>query len=275
ATLRLLLDQTAVGMAGPNTAIGDAIGLGIRMLDRAGERDKVLILLTDGNDTGSAVPPPRAAALAAQHDVTVHTIGIGDPEAGGEHRVDYDAWREIARTAGGQFFLAQDGAALQDVYATLDRITPRDVKTLRHQPKRDYFWVPLGLALCLLGLWHGAAALATWRSGRLADSGKAQGAKEGAWTAAWALCFACGPGGWRCCRGPDGSGGCGVANATQYGATAGSRRPCCRTWSCGRRAAAARARWICSRWPWPRARSPPPGRPGSATSRPSWITPRR
>ncbi|WP_028354640.1 VWA domain-containing protein [Bordetella petrii] len=181
ATLQLLLDQAAVGMAGPNTAIGDAIGLGIRMLDRAGGRDKVLILLTDGNDTGSAVPPPRAAALAAQHHVTVHTIGIGDPEASGEDRVDFDALREIARTAGGQFFLAQDGAALQDVYATLDRITPRDAKTLRHQPKRDYFWVPLGLALCLLGIWHGAAALATWRSGRLADSGKAQGAKEGAW----------------------------------------------------------------------------------------------
>ncbi|WP_262356346.1 VWA domain-containing protein, partial [Bordetella pertussis] len=51
AALRLLLQRTAVGMAGPNTALGDAIGLGIRMLDHAGERDKILILLTDGNDT--------------------------------------------------------------------------------------------------------------------------------------------------------------------------------------------------------------------------------
>ena len=169
ASLHLLLDQTAVGMAGPNTAIGDAIGLGIRMLDEANERDKVLILLTDGNDTGSAVPPDRAATLAAQHHVTVHTIGIGDPEATGEGRVDFDALRGIASTAGGQFFIAHDVTALRDVYATLDRITPKEVKTLRHQPKRDYFWIPLGGALCLLLAWHGIAALGTWRGTRYVD----------------------------------------------------------------------------------------------------------
>ncbi|WP_154589651.1 VWA domain-containing protein, partial [Bordetella pertussis] len=100
AALRLLLQRTAVGMAGPNTALGDAIGLGIRMLDHAGERDKILILLTDGNDTASAVPPARAAELAAQHRVVVHTIGIGDPAASGEDRVDFDALRDIARIAG-------------------------------------------------------------------------------------------------------------------------------------------------------------------------------
>ncbi|WP_050855428.1 vWA domain-containing protein, partial [Bordetella pertussis] len=139
AALRLLLQRTAVGMAGPNTALGDAIGLGIRMLDHAGERDKILILLTDGNDTASAVPPARAAELAAQHRVVVHTIGIGDPAASGEDRVDFDALRDIARIAGGRFFRARDQASLQEVYATLDRITPHEVRTLRHQPKREDF----------------------------------------------------------------------------------------------------------------------------------------
>ncbi|WP_154391589.1 VWA domain-containing protein, partial [Bordetella pertussis] len=166
AALRLLLQRTAVGMAGPNTALGDAIGLGIRMLDHAGERDKILILLTDGNDTASAVPPARAAELAAQHRVVVHTIGIGDPAASGEDRVDFDALRDIARIAGGRFFRARDQASLQEVYATLDRITPHEVRTLRHQPKREDFWMPLGAALALLALWHGGAALAAWRSAR-------------------------------------------------------------------------------------------------------------
>lgn len=182
ASLQLLLSQAAVGMAGPNTAIGDAIGLGIRMLDAARERDKVLILLTDGNDTGSAVPLSRAAALAAQHGVTVHTIGIGDPAASGEDRVDFNALREIAHTAGGQFFLAQDGAALRNVYATLDRITPREIKTLRHLPRRDYFWSPLGLALCLLVLWHGMAALRAWRNDRAVAADSVQRRKDRAWT---------------------------------------------------------------------------------------------
>ncbi|RXN92383.1 hypothetical protein C7R54_01085 [Achromobacter aloeverae] len=166
AALRLLLDQTAVGMAGPNTAIGDAIGLGIRMLDAAREQDKVMMLLTDGNDTSSAVPPARAAALAKQHGIVVHTIGIGDPAATGEDRVDFGALRDIARTTGGQFFRAQDQAALQSVYATLDRITPREVRTLRHQPKREFFWVPVALALCLLAAWHVLAALAGWAAAR-------------------------------------------------------------------------------------------------------------
>jgi len=181
ASLQMLLAQTAVGMAGPNTAVGDAIGLGIRMLDKAEEQDKVLILLTDGNDTGSAVPPARAAMLASRHHVTVHTIGIGDPAASGDERVDFDALREIARTSGGQFFQARDRAALSEVYATLDRITPHEVKALRHQPKHDYFWAPLGLALGVLALWHGVAALGGWRGRRAGDERAAADGKERAW----------------------------------------------------------------------------------------------
>lgn len=173
AALHMLLDRTAVGMAGPNTALGDAIGLGIRMLDAAEEKEKVLILLTDGNDTGSAVPPSRAAALAAQHQIVVHTIGIGDPQAAGDDRVDFDVLREIARITGGEFFQAQNLVGLQNVYATLDKITPQEVKTFRHQPKHDYFWVPVGIAMCLLALWHGTAAMVAWNGRREAELGKA------------------------------------------------------------------------------------------------------
>ena len=69
ASLALLLDDTGIGMAGPDTAIGDAIGLSLKLLDQAHEQEKVLILLTDGNDTSSAIPVPRAAAMAAAKGV--------------------------------------------------------------------------------------------------------------------------------------------------------------------------------------------------------------
>ncbi|MFJ4156608.1 vWA domain-containing protein [Pseudomonas sp. NPDC089752] len=160
ASLLLLLDEVGVGMAGPNTAIGDAIGLAIKLLDSAKEQEKVLILLSDGNDTGSAITPGHAAALAHTHDIVVHTIGIGGPQASGEDKVDLQALEDIARTTGGRFFRVDDRGALAQVYATLDQITPHKVKTFSHQPKRDLFWWPLAAALLLLAVGHCLAAVA-------------------------------------------------------------------------------------------------------------------
>ena len=85
------------------------------------------------------------------------------------------------RSTGGRFFQASDRESLQQVYATLDQITPRQVETLNHQPKRDFFWVPVGLAVLLLALWHGVAALLAWRrDGRPAPAARAK--EDGAWT---------------------------------------------------------------------------------------------
>ncbi|WP_339514788.1 vWA domain-containing protein [Pseudomonas sp. RL_15y_Pfl2_60] len=160
ASLHILLDEVGIGMAGPNTALGDAIGLTIKLLDKAKEQDKVLILLTDGNDTGSAITPDHAADLAASKGIVVHTIGIGDPEATGESKVDLQMLQNIAKITNGKFFRADDRTALKQVYDTLDRITPHKVKTFSHQPKRDLFWWPLGAALLLLALSQCLAAIA-------------------------------------------------------------------------------------------------------------------
>jgi Ca-activated chloride channel family protein len=167
ASLSLLLDQVGIGMAGPNTAVGDAIGLTIRSLEKTPEKNKVLILLTDGNDNSSAVEPLHAAKMAADAGIVVHTIGIGNPDASGEAKVDLGSLEKIASRTGGQFFRAEDSQALQQVYRTLDQITAHQVSILSHQPKRDLFWWPLGAALLLLGVWHGVAALGfTLRSNR-------------------------------------------------------------------------------------------------------------
>ncbi len=158
-SLGVLLDEIGIGMAGPNTALGDAIGLTIKLLSDSKEREKLLILLTDGNDTGSAITPDHAARMARDSGLKIHTIGIGDPQASGDARVDLQVLNDIATTTGGRFFQAQDRQALQAVYATLNQLTPHTVKTLRHQPKRDLFWWPLAGALVLLALSHSIAAL--------------------------------------------------------------------------------------------------------------------
>ena len=159
ASLLLLLDEVGIGMAGPNTALGDAIGLTIKALEKTKEQEKVLILLTDGNDTSSAITPDHAARLAKENHIAVHTIGIGDPQATGDAKVDLETLQAIARTTGGQFFRADDRQALQQVYATLDRLTPHKVQTFSHQPKRDLFAWPLGVAAGLLLAGHLLAML--------------------------------------------------------------------------------------------------------------------
>lgn len=159
ASLSLLLNDTGIGMAGPNTAIGDAIGLSLKMLEKAQEQEKILVLLTDGNDTSSAITPDHAAEMAGAKGVVIHTIGIGDPGATGEAKVNLSELERIAKTTGGQFFRAEDRTALDQVYSTLDRLTPHQVKTLSHQSQHELFFWPMGAALLLLTLYHLSAML--------------------------------------------------------------------------------------------------------------------
>lgn len=148
-------------MAGPQTAIGDAIGVGVRMTGQSPAQEKVLILLTDGNDTASKVPPEQAAQVAKDKGLIIHTIGIGDVNATGENKVDLGALQKIASMTGGRAFRGEDLAGLEAIYATLDRITPVKVKRQSHQPKRDLFYLPLAAVGVLLLLYHAIMLLLT------------------------------------------------------------------------------------------------------------------
>jgi Ca-activated chloride channel family protein len=168
ATTELLLQQSQVGMAGQQTAIGDTIGLAIKTFEKSTAKQKLLILLTDGNDTASRVPPEHAADIARQNDVVIHTIGVGDPAASGENRVDLGALRAVANTTGGQFFRAEDGAQLQAIYADIDRLAPAKLQTLSWRPKLPLFQWPLGAAVLLsLFLWLALLITSVWRHRRV------------------------------------------------------------------------------------------------------------
>ena len=79
ATVVILLDELSTGMAGPKTMIGDAIGLAVRLFSASDKESKVAILLTDGNDSGSQMPVSRAAQIASENGIVIHTIAMGDP----------------------------------------------------------------------------------------------------------------------------------------------------------------------------------------------------
>ncbi len=149
-TVRAMIAAMVPGMAGPRTALGDSIGLGIKLFEASHAPEKVLVLLTDGNDTASRMPPDRAADIAKQHGIRVHTIAIGDPRASGEGKVDVATLQKVAAATGGRYFFGEDQRQLAEVYATLDRITPANQKTLTWRPKRELFHYPLGAAVALL-----------------------------------------------------------------------------------------------------------------------------
>ena len=155
ALCRQLLDETAIRMAGPRTALGDAIGLGIRLFENSDAPTKTIIALTDGNDNSSAVPPTEAAQVAADRNITIHTVAIGDPTTVGEEALDEQVLRSVAQSTGGDSFLAMDRGELAGIYDRLDAVETREVQTVTHRPRRDlYFW-PLAVALLVSLAAHG------------------------------------------------------------------------------------------------------------------------
>lgn len=158
-----LLDSV-VGLAGQETAIGDAIALAVK---RLGERDeasaeggeRVVILLTDGVNTAGAITPDRALALAQAAAIRVHTIGFGGlggsvilgMQVPGGTQIDEATLRRVADGTGGRYFRARDTAELAGIYAELDRIEPTAEPGEVLQPRIERYAVPLAGAL-LLGL---------------------------------------------------------------------------------------------------------------------------
>ena len=154
---RILLAETAVRMAGPRTAFGDAIGLGITLFERSELDERVVIALTDGNDTGSKVPPAEAARIAKDNDITIHVVGVGDPAATGEEKLDEEVLSAVASTATGRYFHAADRDELEGIYAELDKLGTRDVETETYRPRLDLFHWPLGGFLVMGFLYYGTA----------------------------------------------------------------------------------------------------------------------
>jgi len=136
-------------MAGPQTMIGDAIGLGITIFEQSDLDDKVLILLTDGNDTGSRIPPEEAAKVASDKGIVIHTIAVGDPTAAGEAKLDEESLRAISKITDGKYFWANDRDELQDVYETLDKLDTREIESISYRPKQDLFYWPLAVIMLI------------------------------------------------------------------------------------------------------------------------------
>ncbi|TBR07895.1 MAG: VWA domain-containing protein [Lysobacter sp.] len=171
ASVRDQLADSEVGLAGQETAIGDAIGLAVRRLRAQPAGQRVLVLLTDGVNTAGALDPEKAARIAADEGVRIHAVAFGGsgsmslfgfrlPMPGAGDEIDESVLRRVAQTTGGRFFRARDTGELAGIYAEIDRLEPvaRPGKAMRPRIER-YPW-PLGIAFAL-GLL--ALAMRAWR----------------------------------------------------------------------------------------------------------------
>jgi Ca-activated chloride channel family protein len=160
SAIRALLDKAVARMAGDATAIGDAIGLAVKKLREQPEGSRVLILVTDGENTSGSLPPRLAAQLAAAHQIRIYTIGVGttgpvpifkDGRLTRERMdIDESLLRDVAGIAQGAYFRATDTRALEEIYQRIDALEKTEAKSRSlWVPEPLYRW-PLGMAL--LGL---------------------------------------------------------------------------------------------------------------------------
>ncbi|HAT1648194.1 TPA: VWA domain-containing protein [Raoultella planticola] len=151
--LKTRVNQLTPGMIGEQTAIGDALGVAVKFLvsSTTPETSKLAILLTDGNDTASKLPPLLAAQLAHSHHVKVHTIVFGDLQSSDEEKVDVSLLQKIAQITGGKSWIAaRSGAALDNVWNEINTTTPAKVKSIGWSWHEPLFAWPLGLAMGIL-----------------------------------------------------------------------------------------------------------------------------
>ena len=156
-----MLDETDVGMAGQMTGIGKAIAYSMDIFEGDTLEQKVLLLLTDGQDDGRGIFPADAAGMARADSISIYTIGIGDPGASGAD-LDEGTLMEISRITGGQYFLAQDEERLRAAYETLNRLEPIEFEQEEHAPVTLLFHYPLAGAMAmalLLVLGRGIGSL--------------------------------------------------------------------------------------------------------------------
>lgn len=177
ATLARMLDEAELGLAGEETAIGDAIGLAVKHLRERPAEERVLVLLSDGESNAGVLDPLDAAEIAASAGIRIYTIGIGSgmqrvrtpfgvqlvPGNGG---LDEGTLGEIAARTGGLYFRARDTSGLVAAHQQIDALERTEGEAATVRPTRELFYWPLGAAMTVLALMTGAALLRDFATGR-------------------------------------------------------------------------------------------------------------
>ncbi len=172
-TVRTLLNESVIGLVGEQTAIGDAIGLAVKRFQAKDESNKVVVLLTDGQNTAGNITPEQALELAIAEGVTIYTIGVaadsmvvqsifGSRRINPARELDENMLSRLASETGGQYFRARDREGLEQIYQVLDQLQPIEGEARKMRPQSSLFMYPLGLCLLLTALLGISKIMLTW-----------------------------------------------------------------------------------------------------------------
>jgi len=161
------------------TAIGSALAVATNRMRESESKTKVVILLSDGDNTAGNIDPITAAEIANAYDVKIYTIGIGKEgkvptgknifgqTTYDDNTLDESTLRKIAEIGEGNFYRASDNQALEDVFKLIDKYEKAEIKESRFKDTTDYYSVYLKWAIFLLLIW--LALKSTFMSNILKD----------------------------------------------------------------------------------------------------------
>lgn len=174
-TVKQMLDESEIGLVGKKTAIGDAIALAVKRFEAKDASNKVLLLLTDGQNTAGKILPLEALELAVAKGVTIYTIGVGadsmiqrtpfgrrkiDPSSD----LDETTLTKLAQDTNGHYFRAKSSNDMSKIYQRLDQLEPIEQESQQMRPLKALFYWPLGLAITLSFIYSTSLFLVSlWR----------------------------------------------------------------------------------------------------------------
>jgi Ca-activated chloride channel family protein len=140
-----MLSYLLHGMAGQNTAIGEAIAMSVRAFKHSKAKTKIIILLTDGEHNSGSISPKDAIKLARDENIKIYSIGMGN-----KGEADEALLREIAHESGGEFFSAYSAKELKSAYEKIDELESSKIKSREYLLKNYYYYIFLLFALGFL-----------------------------------------------------------------------------------------------------------------------------
>lgn len=173
-TVRSVLQQVQIGVAGARgTAIGTAIAVGSKRLLQVDNPERIMILLTDGQNNAGRYRPLEAADAARDLNIRVYTIGVGGSGGGrglaglfgaGSDGLDERTLTEIADRTGGAYFRATSADALRRVYSTIDQLERSPAEVQEDVEPHDWYRYALfpGLILLFFHILLSTVGLRRW-----------------------------------------------------------------------------------------------------------------